>query len=243
MNARTHFEEERPRAVAAFTVVELLAVIVIVGVLAAILIPLVASVRQSARQAACVGHLSQLGRAILLYVNDHRGALPAPEDSASQRWPIFIAPYIGSYVTGVHATNGKPSGLIGSDTGKLYAEPILHDPGQPGTGAAGIFGYNHRLQGTPVLLNNLTKPSSLPLLATSDRDAGGGLVLSPDYPSPLALDHGWTGGTTKSGAAPAYGGKAVFLFADWRVEAVDVCDPDEWPWNGMGAETDAFDPK
>jgi prepilin-type N-terminal cleavage/methylation domain-containing protein/prepilin-type processing-associated H-X9-DG protein len=57
----------------AFTLIELLTVIAIIGVLAAILIPTVSKVRQSARNAQCVSHLREWGRIILLYSNDNKG--------------------------------------------------------------------------------------------------------------------------------------------------------------------------
>jgi prepilin-type N-terminal cleavage/methylation domain-containing protein/prepilin-type processing-associated H-X9-DG protein len=60
----------------AFTLIELLTVIAIIGILAAILIPVVGSVRESARGASCTSTLRQIGAAMLLYANDH-GAIPA----------------------------------------------------------------------------------------------------------------------------------------------------------------------
>jgi prepilin-type N-terminal cleavage/methylation domain-containing protein len=62
----------------AFTLVELLAVIAIIGVLAAIMIPVVAKTRGMARNTLCISNLRQLHTATMLYVGD-RGCLP-------QRW-------------------------------------------------------------------------------------------------------------------------------------------------------------
>jgi prepilin-type N-terminal cleavage/methylation domain-containing protein/prepilin-type processing-associated H-X9-DG protein len=58
-----------------FTLIELLTVIAIIGILAAILIPVVGSVRESARAAQCTSNLRQIGQAIYLYAeaNDGRG--------------------------------------------------------------------------------------------------------------------------------------------------------------------------
>jgi prepilin-type N-terminal cleavage/methylation domain-containing protein len=63
-----------PRA--AFTLIELLTVIAIIGILAAILIPVVGSVRESARQAVCVSNLRQWHTAWLLYANDNNDNVP-----------------------------------------------------------------------------------------------------------------------------------------------------------------------
>lgn len=61
----------------AFTLIELLTVIAIIGVLAAILIPTIARVRESARNSRCATNLRQVGMAIQGYASDHKGSLPA----------------------------------------------------------------------------------------------------------------------------------------------------------------------
>jgi prepilin-type N-terminal cleavage/methylation domain-containing protein/prepilin-type processing-associated H-X9-DG protein len=64
---------------AAFTLIELLTVIAIIGILAAILIPTVSRVRDSARASQCQSNLRQLGQQVLLFAADHRGVVPLPE--------------------------------------------------------------------------------------------------------------------------------------------------------------------
>ncbi|AHF90362.1 N-terminal cleavage protein [Opitutaceae bacterium TAV5] len=64
------------RPAAAFTLIELLTVIAIIGILAAIIIPVVGKVRESARRAQCVSNLRQIANAVLLFADDHRGILP-----------------------------------------------------------------------------------------------------------------------------------------------------------------------
>lgn len=59
-----------------FTLIELLTVIAIIGILAAIIIPTVGKVRQSAYRATCASNIRQLGVAILSYAQDHRDQLP-----------------------------------------------------------------------------------------------------------------------------------------------------------------------
>ncbi|AHF90525.1 N-terminal cleavage protein [Opitutaceae bacterium TAV5] len=60
----------------AFTLIELLTVIAIIGILAAIIIPVVGKVRQSARRASCLSNIRQIGTAIFLYADDNKGYGP-----------------------------------------------------------------------------------------------------------------------------------------------------------------------
>lgn len=64
-----------------FTLVELLTVIAIVGILAAILIPVVGSARKSAQTSACSANLRQISIGVILYAQDNRGRLPSARDS------------------------------------------------------------------------------------------------------------------------------------------------------------------
>ncbi|AHF91305.1 N-terminal cleavage protein [Opitutaceae bacterium TAV5] len=87
----------------AFTLIELLTVIAIIGILAAIIIPTVGRVRQSARAAQCVSHLRQLGTAFNLFADESKGMFPMRyHDGTTQTnpnyektWMMQLAPYIG----------------------------------------------------------------------------------------------------------------------------------------------------
>jgi prepilin-type N-terminal cleavage/methylation domain-containing protein/prepilin-type processing-associated H-X9-DG protein len=96
----------------AFTLIELLTVIAIIGILAAILIPVVGSVRESARGAACTSNVRQMMNAIHLYSHENNDKFPAPQDASRHEgptadlpmgvntWHAYIAPYAG-YEAGV----------------------------------------------------------------------------------------------------------------------------------------------
>lgn len=55
----------------AFTLIELLVVIAIIAILAAILFPLFAQARESARQTACLSNARQIGLAMRMYITDY----------------------------------------------------------------------------------------------------------------------------------------------------------------------------
>jgi len=58
-----------------FTLIELLVVIAIIAILAAILFPVFARARESARRTACVSNLKQVGVGLTLYLNEN-GRMP-----------------------------------------------------------------------------------------------------------------------------------------------------------------------
>ena len=62
----------------AYTLVELLVVLSIVFVLAALLFPVFASARRKANDKVCVSNLGQIGHALAMYTADYDGAYPLP---------------------------------------------------------------------------------------------------------------------------------------------------------------------
>lgn len=59
-----------------FTLVEMLTVVAIIAVLAAIVSPSLAKAREKARQATCLSNLRQMGGAVLMYVQDYDETFP-----------------------------------------------------------------------------------------------------------------------------------------------------------------------
>jgi prepilin-type N-terminal cleavage/methylation domain-containing protein/prepilin-type processing-associated H-X9-DG protein len=91
----------------AFTLIELLVAIAIIAILAAILFPVFAQARESARKTSCLSNNKQLGTALMMYVQDFDEALPqasyfgasgmtVPDNSGAFRWPWLVLPYVKS---------------------------------------------------------------------------------------------------------------------------------------------------
>src|ERR1051326_4831617 len=59
-----------------FTLIELLVVIAIIAILAAILFPVFAQARESARMSSCLSNLKQIGTGTMMYVQDYDEKYP-----------------------------------------------------------------------------------------------------------------------------------------------------------------------
>jgi prepilin-type N-terminal cleavage/methylation domain-containing protein/prepilin-type processing-associated H-X9-DG protein len=81
----------------AFTLTELLLVIAILTILAAVLMPVFAAAREAARRTTCLSNLRQLVVAHHLYVQDYDDTLPAwslPGPGGLITWPILFRDYL-----------------------------------------------------------------------------------------------------------------------------------------------------
>jgi prepilin-type N-terminal cleavage/methylation domain-containing protein len=86
-----------------FTLIELLVVIAIIAILAAILFPVFAKARDSARKTSCASNMRQLGLALQMYAQDYDETLPGqpqpytlPDflaENAPRNWCRDLFPY------------------------------------------------------------------------------------------------------------------------------------------------------
>jgi prepilin-type N-terminal cleavage/methylation domain-containing protein len=74
----------------AFTLIELLVVIAIIAILAAILFPVFAQAKESAKKANCLSNLRQIGMAFLMYANDSDDRYPDRQDLKAANYHPWV---------------------------------------------------------------------------------------------------------------------------------------------------------
>src|SRR5262249_32601405 len=91
------------RARRAFTLIELLTVIAILGILAALLFPTVNAALDRAKRAADGASVREIQKAAMIYAQDNDGRLPDPQNVATT---VLTAPQRAQLWPGVIARNG-----------------------------------------------------------------------------------------------------------------------------------------
>ena len=132
----------------AFTIVELLVVVAIVSVLAALLLPGLEQSLEQARRIRCLNDKKQLGLTVTAFANDHRGLIPHCLNSSDStimydeiysRYDTSMTQRYYAATIGVNVTN--PTGTL-IRRGYIEEPDILFDPAHP-------RGHSHPSYGRP----------------------------------------------------------------------------------------------
>ena len=228
----------------AFTLVELLVVIAVIGILVALLLPAVQAARESARRAECANHLKQNTLAVLMY-HDALGVLPPAYLTDS--WPTQTTWFgVVDYSTNqVWPTRGLIAPFIENNNAIYHCPSMTGELADLYNGETGGYGYNLNLgyvdySNWPSPPQQITKslrdfPATSRTLAFSD--AGRIQLPWSGDPTLTATENFYLNGPDDPYAAPGThfrhsGPVANVSFLDGHVEAryeVYVPTPSFWP--------------
>ena len=169
-----------------FTLIEILIVLVILALLAALLLPVFSRARESARTASCASNLRQIGQAITLYVQDNNQRFPLAVQPLNCTWVDTIYPYAkstkvfscpaaqhGEYVPGC----GPAEPLTGGDVAARYGFNGSYDMVVPFvevssvTDADGGTTSNYSVPTKSISLSKYRFPSNTILVLDGSDDA------------------------------------------------------------------------
>jgi prepilin-type N-terminal cleavage/methylation domain-containing protein/prepilin-type processing-associated H-X9-DG protein len=213
----------------AFTLIELLVVIAIIAILAAILFPVFAQARESARKAQCQSNLKQIGTAVVMYTQDYDEITPhgAPDyNSSAQKpeipgspcrtcrwllWGHIIQPYVKNVgIMTCPSSNYRYPGN-GSCGSCPTTNPAWYHP---------FGGYGGNWWGFNRSLATFEKPAETVLVV----DDGGPAGVIEGYPvDPNHYYLAWWGnafGNNSTTVNPRHHATANVLFWDGHVKAM-----------------------
>jgi prepilin-type N-terminal cleavage/methylation domain-containing protein/prepilin-type processing-associated H-X9-DG protein len=195
----------------AFTLLELLVVIAIIGILAAMLLPVLARAREKGGQAACISNLRQIGLAMQMYAEDNGGWLPTTTHGGSTNvsWIHLLSAQLAN-VDRIRICPSDPkreerfAARASSYTLNEYTSVDLTDP----------FG---RLLESYRRLDRIRFPSAT--ITTFETSDAVGVNVMNDHTHSRKWANGWTA-VIADIQPKRHGYSANYLFADSHVECL-----------------------
>ncbi len=171
---------KRPVSHRAFTLVEMLVVISIIAVLAALLFPVVGIMQKKGYQTACISNLRQVVVAANLAANDNDGKFPNMHGYDWEPGAIWIADALAPYDGGA-VGNNPPKVLRCPATEKNIAESWLQQPQYAHYRFNYLYGQNKRPQSASaaMLFFDTTYLDWTP--TQYSHSPGGGAFLNAGY--------------------------------------------------------------
>jgi prepilin-type N-terminal cleavage/methylation domain-containing protein/prepilin-type processing-associated H-X9-DG protein len=215
---------------AAFTLVELLVVMAVIGILAALLLPAVAKGKDKAKQASCRNNLKQLAAAFFIYHGDFGDQFPAP----GSKWQY--GPQPEDWIWWQQGRTVERSALldgVGKFTANLFTCPADNDAKSlesKGDVAGDPYRYSYALTSydltaekvNPGLSTIITKDRQMfPFRTSQIRNPASKIMLVEEDRTTID-DSRWVprGEGDPNLVSPRHRGRGDVGFADGHLEAV-----------------------
>lgn len=186
-----------------FTLVELLVVISVIALLAAMLFPALKKAKDSAKGAVCVNNLKQIGTGVLLYVDDNNGWLPYSRYNGEYVFHIreYAPPPRDAKV---RPWTSSPDGVVlflGASAGGIYICPAISGATESPYWSGGpaepyyLTSYNvtNRNSNAPKDNGCWMASESMPQRRLDRVRDGSVLLLDRNYRGPIASTISWNG--------------------------------------------------
>ena len=216
----------------AFTLVELLVVISIIGLLAGLAVPAVNRGLKSAKAGACLSNLHQIGVATMAYAADNSFKLPDAGSGTSDMWATKLATFIST------GTKSKKSIFVCPGSEKVVQEAT-------GSDVAVTYGVHNGLMpkgGTASNIVSVVRVSEVILAGDVCQDPKnkGWSPFCIEQPSVISSQSGGRGGSTDLTSPISFGtdsdngnnpwlryrhsGKVNVVMCDGHAEAIEKGD-------------------
>ena len=221
---------------AAFTLLELLVVIGIIAILAALLLPVLSAAKKRAAQATCINDLNQLGLGLHMYIDDSNGTFPG---MASQHSGFQAADWIYWRTNDpAHPVQKSPIVIaLANASSTLFRCPLDIDDRARIAQADAVNGpylysyaltsYNVVNDANPGMSSVFTGGQSLPFKLSSVRNPATKIMLAEEVASDSSSDNPTGASVINDGRwmpedpdplTARHNGRADVTFADGHVE-------------------------
>jgi len=198
-----------------FSLIELLAVMAVIVILTALLLPLMQKARSAAALSKCTNNLQQIGVALATYRADNSGYPPMPLDRIWPTWNAFenrtvwegVPVGLGMLQYGGYIGDKPGLPVLGDNRSKIFLCPSRYN-GRWGSIYANWTHYSYLLTATRYSFNVFSASGTAAVT-----DVNGGLYMTPGM--------------------PYHGTNANVLYVDGSIERV--------PYNQYSTNSSAFD--
>jgi prepilin-type N-terminal cleavage/methylation domain-containing protein/prepilin-type processing-associated H-X9-DG protein len=220
----------RPSRPRGFTLVELLVVVAIIATLLGLLLPAVQGARASARRVQCASNMRQVGLAIGLFCDAHRGRFPYTShneaDDEKLSWVYTVAPFMES----VDAVRVCPDDKLAADrlrekmTSYVFNSYLTSEP------TGGVTNHG-KLQAASKTVALFELADHKPATIDSDHVHNQNWFTTLTVARKQVLDK-----IRADVSIDRHGGGAHLVYADWRVEWVPDSTIGEWATTQKAAD-------